>query len=220
MTTTTKKQHPIKAVKNFRRMAAELVVTTSHAIQAHFDPANNPNLTGGPPLPVDMATVKAATDLLSAKITEAAVGGKTAVAEKNHQKEVVVRLLIQLAQYAEANCKEDMTTFLSFGFTPAASTRTKTVPVSESIRKIEPGPNSGEMFIALVKFLGAVSYLVQFAPVVNGVVGSWTSKPVPGIQPPFLITGLTPGTTYVFQARALTKTGYSDWSESVTRIAV
>ncbi len=64
-----------------------------------------------------------------------------------------------------------------------------------------------------MKFLGAVSYLIQFAPVVNGVVGSWTSKPVAGIKPPFLITGLTP-------ARALTETGYSDWSESVTRIAV
>ena len=37
---------------------------------------------------------------------------------------------------------------------------------------------------------------------------------------PLLITGLSPGTTYVFQARALTKTGYSDWSESVTRIAL
>jgi hypothetical protein len=71
-----------------------------------------------------------------------------------------------------------------------------------------------------MKLLGALSYLVQFAPVINGVVGSWTSKPVPGVKPPFLITGLTPGTTYVFQARALTKTGYTDWSESVTRIAV
>jgi hypothetical protein len=39
-------------------------------------------------------------------------------------------------------------------------------------------------------------------------------------RPPLLITGLIPGTTYVFQARAVTKTGYSDWSESVTRIAV
>jgi hypothetical protein len=28
------------------------------------------------------------------------------------------------------------------------------------------------------------------------------------------------GHTYEFQARALTKTGYSDWSESVTRIAL
>jgi Fibronectin type III domain len=218
--TTTNKQHPIKAVKNFRRMAAEVVVTTSQATQAHFDPATNPNLTGAPPLPVDIATVKSATDLLSAKIAAAAEGGKTAVADKNRQKEVVVNLLIQLAQYAEANCKDDMTTFLSFGFTPAASTKAKTAPLSESIRKIEPGPNSGEMLITLMKFLGAVSYLMQFAPVVNGVVGSWTSKPVPNIRPPFLVTGLTPGTTYVFQARALTKAGYSDWSESVTRIAV
>ena len=201
-------------------MVPEVVVSTSHAIQAHFDPANNPNLTGAPPLPVDMATVKAATDLLLTKITAAAEGGKTAVAEKNRQKDVVVKLLTQLAYYAEANCKDNITIFLSFGFTPAASTNAKTPPVSESIRKVEPGPNSGEMLITLMKFLYAVSYLVQFAPVVNGVVGAWTSKPVAGILPPFLITGLTPGTTYVFQARALTKTGYSDWSESVTRIAL
>src|SRR5690242_19913722 len=113
--TTTKKQRPIKAVKNFRRMAAEVVITTSQAIQAHFDPAVNPNLTGAPLLPVDIATVKSATDLLSAKIAGAAEGGRTAVAEKNRQKEVVVKLLVQLAHYAEANCKDDMTTFLSFG---------------------------------------------------------------------------------------------------------
>jgi hypothetical protein len=218
--TTTKKQHPIKAVKNFRRMAAEAVLTTSQAILPHFDPANNPNLTGAPPLPVDMATLKSSTDLLSAKIALAAEGGKTAVAEKNHQKEIVVKLLIQLAQYAEANCKDDMTTFLSFGFTAANSTKAKTAPASESIRKIEPGPNSGEVLITLMKLLGAVSYLVQFAPMVNGAAGPWTIKPVPGIKPPFLITGLTPGMTYVFQARALTKAGYSDWSESVTRIVV
>ena len=119
----------------------------------------------------------------------------------------------------EAQASAD-STFLSFGFSPAASTRTKAAPESDSIRKIEPGPNSGEMLITLMKILGAVSYLVQFAPVVNGVVGSWTSKPVAGIKPPFLITGLIGGTTYIFQSRALTKTGYTDWSESVTRIAV
>src|SRR5262249_32310983 len=159
--TTTKKQQPIKAVKNFRRMTAELVVTTAHAIQVHFDPANNPNLAGAPPLPVDMATLKAATDLLSAKITAAAEGGKTAVAEKNHQKEAVVKLLIQLAQYAEANCKDEMATFISFGFEAAASTKAKAAPVSESFRKIASGPNSGEMSITLMRFVGAVSYLVQ-----------------------------------------------------------
>jgi hypothetical protein len=157
---------------------------------------------------------------LSAKIAAAAGGDKTAVAEMNQQKEVVVDLLIQLAQYVETNCKGDMTIFLSTGFTPAASTKNTAPPVSESIRKIEPGRNSGEMLITLMKLLGAVSYVVQFAQVVNGVVGSWTSQPVPHTKPPFLITGLTPGATYVFQARALTNSGYTDWSESVTRIAV
>ena len=143
-----------------------------------------------------------------------------ALAQRTHAKEVVAKLLEQLAIYVQANCKDDMTTFLSFGFTAASSTKSKTAPVSDSFRKIDAAPNSGEMSITLMKFPGAVSYLVQYAPVINGVVGSWTSKPVAGIKPPFLITGLTPGTTYVFQARALTKTGYSDWSESVTRIAV
>src|SRR5260370_36862660 len=211
---TKTKQNPIKALTNYRRMAADLVVSTSNAIHGHLN--NNPNLNGAQPLPVDMATLKAATDLLAAKIAAAVEGGKTAVAEKNHQKEVVVKLLKQLAQYGEANCKDDVTIFLSFGFTPAASTKKKTPPVSESIRKVEPGPTSGEMVITLLKFLGAVSYLVQWAQVgAGGVPGSWTSRPVAATKPPGLITGLTPGTTYVFQARALAETGYSHCRKQV-----
>jgi len=166
---------------------------------------DNSSFSGAPAPPVDMPALKAATDLLAAKIAAAADGGKTAIAEKNHQKEVVAKLLVQLAHYVEANCKDDITIFLSSGFTPAASTKNTTPPVSESIRKIEPGPNSGQMLVTLMKFPGAASYLVQWAP---------------AVRPPVLISGLTPGTTYVFQARAVTKTGYSDWSESVTRIAV
>ncbi len=214
---TTKKQKPIKAIVNFRRMGPEVVVSASEAIQAHFN--NNPDATV--PLPVDMATVKSATDLLLAKIAASADGGKTAVAEKNQQKEVVVGLLEQLAHYAEANCKGDMTRFLSFGFKPKASTKHKTATVSEAIRKIEPGNNSGEFKVSLMSFPGAGSYEVQWAPAVNeGVPGSWTGKVFTSLKPPVLITGLNPGTTYIFRARAVRNAGHSDWSESVTRIAV
>ena len=200
-------------------MPAESVVSTSNAIQTHMN--NNPNFTGAPAPPVDMGTLKAATDVLSAKIAAAADGGKTAVAEKNHQKEVAVKLLVQVAHYVEANCKDDMTIFLSTGFTPAASTKKATPPASESIRTIEPGDKSGEMQVTLMKDPGAASYQVQWAPVVaGGAPSSWTSKPVATVRPPALISGLIPGTTYVFQARAVTKTGYSNWGESVTRIAV
>ena len=139
---------------------------------------DNSSFSGAPAPPVDMPALKAATDLLAAKIAAAADGGKTAIAEKNHQKEVVAKLLVQLAHYVEANCKDDITIFLSSGFTPAASTKNTTPPVSESIRKIEPGPNSGQMLVTLMKFPGAASYLVQWAPVgAEGAPGSWTTKP-------------------------------------------
>jgi Fibronectin type III domain len=213
---TKTKQKVIKAIVNFRRMGPEIVVSTSDAIQAHFD--KNPNATA--PLPVDLPTVKSATDLLRQKITAAAEGGKTAVSEKNDQKQVVAGLLEQLAHYAEANSKGDLTTFLSFGFTPKASTKKKTAPASESIRKIVPGKKSGEFEASLMPFPDAGSYEVQWAPVgAGGAPGAWTSKAFTNIKHAVLITGFTPGTTYVFQARAVTNTGHSDWSESITRIA-
>jgi len=214
---TTTKQKRIKAITNFRRMGPEIVVSTSEAIQAHFD--KNPNATAL--LPVDMATVKSSTDLLLAKIAAAKDGGKTAIAEKNHQKEVVAGLLEQLAHYAEANCNGEMPTFLSFGFSPKSSSKKKTAPVSGSIRKIEPGEKSGEFKMTLMPVPDAGSYEVQWAPLgAGGVPGSWTSKAFTTVKAPVVITGLNPGTSYVFQARAVTKTGHSDWSESVTRIAV
>jgi hypothetical protein len=46
------------------------------------------------------------------------------------------------------------------------------------------------------------------------------SQPVTNIKTATTISGLTPAMTYAFQARAVTDTGYSDWSDSVTRIAV
>ena len=137
----TTKQRPIKAVTNFRRRPAESVVTASTVVQDHMK--DNSNFSGAPAPPVDMPALKAATDLLAAKIAAAADGGKTAIAEKNHQKEVVAKLLVQLAHYVEANCKDDITIFLSSGFTPAASTKNTTPPVSESIRKTEQWTDAG-----------------------------------------------------------------------------
>jgi hypothetical protein len=220
---STKKQHPIKAVLNFRKLTAEVVLSTSTHIFAEI--YNNPNYTPpqAPVPPVDPATLKSANDALAAAIAEAVDGGKKAIAHKNAQKEVVVKLLTQLAHYAKANCKEDMTIFLSSGFTAKSSTRTKTPPVSEAIRKIEPGPDSGHMLVSLMKYPGAASYEVRFAPVgADDAPGGWTIQAIGNvIKSSSTISGLKPATTYVFQARAVKKTGgYSDWSDSVTRVAV
>ena len=219
---STTQQRPIKAVLNFRRMAPELVLSTSSHIYTEM--YNNPNFTPpqAPALPVDQATLKSANDALAAAIAAALDGGKKAIAQKNAQKEVVVKFLFQLAHYVEANSKEDMTIFLSSGFTPKSSTKTTTPPVSESIRTIDPGPDSGQVLVSLMKYPDAASYEVRWAPVgAGGIVGTWTTQAIGNIKPATAISGLTPATTYVFQARAVKKTGgYSDWSDSVTRIAM
>lgn len=104
-----------------------------------------------------------------------------------------MKLLIQLAHYVEANCKDDMIIFLSGGFTAASRTK-QTPPVSDSIRQIDPG-QSGQMLVALMKYPGAVRYEVRSAPVpAGGVPGQWTNQPIANLGPASLITGLNPRT--------------------------
>jgi hypothetical protein len=217
MSTTILKS--IKAVLNFRRMAADLVVTNSYAICTKMD--NNPNFAApnAPAPPVDIPTLRAATDALATVNSAALGGGKEPLARKSHQKEIVVRLLIQLGHYVEANCKDDMTIFLSSGFTAVSTIKSKTPPVSDSFRKVDQGENSGEMKVIPMRYPGAGSYEVRWAPIMNGVPGVWTSHPILNIKAATTISGLTPGTTYVFQVRALTQAGYTDYSDSVTRVA-
>jgi hypothetical protein len=214
------KQKPIKAVKAFARMTAEVVLSTSvHVYDGIF---NNPNFTApqAPAPPVDSATLKSANDSLATANAAALDGGKKALAQRAHAKEVVVKLLQQLAVYVQANCKDDMTIFLSSGFKAVSSAKTATPPASDSIRKIEPGEVSGQMRITLMKYPGAVSYEVRWVPAVaGGNPGTWTNRPVAYLRPATTISGLTPGTTYEFQVRAVIKAGYSDWSDSVTRMA-
>src|SRR5437867_9062892 len=52
----------------------------------------------------------------------------------------------------------------------------------------------------------------------GGTPENWTERPVGRAKQAALVTGLTPGTAYAFQVRAVTDAGYTDWSESVTRI--
>jgi len=131
MTTTPK--HPIKALLNFRRNPPEALLETSTTVHTNMD--NNPNFAGHPAPPVEMSTLKAANDALAAANVAAQDGGKKAIAQRNHQRQVVVKLLVELAHYVEANCKDDLTIFLSSGFKAASSVKTKLLPCpSRSVR--------------------------------------------------------------------------------------
>src|SRR5262249_48129739 len=127
------KHSTIKAATGFRSMKPEIVFNTSQAIyNALFSNADIP----APPAPFDLPTLLAANQALSFANSEALDGGKKALAVRNHCKEVVVKILDQLARYVQANCKDNMTIFLSSGFKAQSSTRTAAPTVSDSIRYV------------------------------------------------------------------------------------
>lgn len=122
-------------------------------------------------LSVDQATLKTANDSLAASIAAAVDAGRLAMAEKQRCMEVVVKLLEQLAAYVQANCKNDMTILLSSGFTAKSPTKTAAPPASEAIRRIVPGDVTGQAKARLMRYPGAVSYELRWAPVPIPVSG-------------------------------------------------
>lgn len=207
----------IKAALGFTKSSANDVVNRANAVLGGVfvdkEDYSNP--------PVDQATLKTQVDALSGGITDALDGGKKAIAQREHQKEVVIKSLRQLGHYVEENCNDNMSIFLKSGFQPVSTVRTLSPPLSASIRKIAPDDNSGQVKVTLVAQPGAFSYQLRWSPVVQGATpANWIELPVGRAKSPVLVTGLTPGTAYAFQVRAVINSGYTDWSESVTRFCI
>ena len=204
----------IRALIGFSNVADADVVQRGTAVQT--------NMTGNsnfPNPPVDLAVLKTNIDTFSALMVEALDGSKKVIAERKKQRATVVEMLRLLGRFVEVASKNDMAIFQTSGFEAASTVRAPVAPLSEKIRKIDHGDNSGQMLVWVRSIRGATSYELRYAPAVNGgLPSSWASEGVAGVKQPVILTGLTPGTTYVFQARALGKNGYTDWSDSVTFI--
>src|SRR6185295_16729962 len=114
------KHSTIKAATGFRKMKPEVVFNTSQAI---YNALNGNSNIPAPPAPFDLPTLLAANQALSAANSEALDRGRKAVALRNHCKEVVARILDQLARYVQANCNDDTTIFLSSGLKAHPLTR-------------------------------------------------------------------------------------------------
>ena len=204
----------IRVLLDLSRLTVAELLARANAVYAglNLNPAY-PN----PPIP--LSDFRTAIDDFSAALTAALDGGAKAIAHRNAVGEKLRVILRRLAHYVEANCNGDMTTFLSSGFRAVSNARTRARPLSEAIRTIASGPNSGEFLIGIVKVPDAVSYELRWAPVSDSTVGEWITQPVAQTRPPTLVKGLTPGASYAFQARALTRSGLTDWSASVARIS-
>jgi len=209
------KEKLIKPLESYTSVADGELVARATNIQA--------NMTGNAHFanpPVDLAALKTAIDTFSALIAEALDGSKRVIAQKNKQRQAVITMLRLLGRYVEVTSNGDMAVFQTSGFQAAATTRASSEPLSESIRKITHGDNSGQINVSVRPIRGAQSYEIRYGAAGPGgaTPTMWTNHGVPGVKTPFVVTGLTPAMIYVFQARALLKTGYTDWSDSVTFI--
>jgi hypothetical protein len=204
----------IRIADRLKSQSAEQLITAAGAVITGL--TNNPAF---PAPTVDLKAVQTAVDDLNAALAAQVHGGMAATAEKNNKQEALIPLLRKLKHYVEDNCGNDLAVMLTSGFQAAATTRNRAPLANPSILDVYPG-NSAELVVKVTSIARAKCYEVRMATVGSGnVQGSWQTAGLFTAARSMKVSGLIPGTTYVFQVRAVGgSSGYSDWSNPVSRM--
>jgi len=206
----------IRAALSFSKAVPEQLLTQGHAVLKGL--TGNANFSN---LPIDLAILKAALDTYAALIAEAKDGGKKAILARNKQGEELIRILRAVGYFVELNCKDDLNIFLTSGLQPRSSSRTPAQPLEQPmIMNVDHG-TTGQLLVSIKSVSGAKVYELRYGPVgPNGATpATWTLQTVPNARAAAAINGLTPGTTYAIQVRAYGPLGYTEYSDSATRMA-
>ena len=212
---STSKTKTIRASFNARCSDADLLALGQSVLKGMTDNPAFPNP------PTDLGSLKAALESYAVAIGDAIDGGKKAIVERNRQRAQLIDAFRSLVFYVETVCKDDMPKFVSSGLTPRTTTRTPPQPVHPPNVRVDHGP-SGTLRIKLWGVhRQAWSHELECAQVgADGAFGTWTSRPVTSVASLIPVTGLTPGVTYAFHARSLGRLGFSQWSDSVTKMSI
>ena len=207
----------IRLLLNIYKADSEIVTA---AVAAYDGLKDNPAFDN-PPIPLDI--FKAEIDTYASKTAAAATdGGKQSIIERNQQREMVTTMMYELGHWVVARCKDDLRTFQSSGFQARSTNRTPPQRLPQAmIERLENGGVSGQLLAKVKLIPKAISYEVRYASIgADGRPGSWTFLPPFTSSRSFSVNGLTPGTVYAFQVRALGRLGYTDWSDSASRMSI
>ncbi len=176
-------------------------------------------LTGNTAFPtpaVSLADLTAAQTAFEDAMTAMAQGGTQATAAKNAARQTLIGLLRKEANYVQLTGNNDLPTLLSSGFL-VSSTNTAQSPLdTPSILQIT-NEMSTQLVVRLQGVDNARAYEMQVKNGTGGFVPAGTFVQSRRV----VLTGLTPGQTYTVQARAVGgSTGYSDWSDPVSHMAM
>ena len=210
----TPKQKKVRVVKGYGRYADQpLLLAVSAAVDGMHGNLEVPK----PPVPA--ADLNAAVITLG-ELTRANDGGKKAIAAKNKQRQVVVKMMEQDAHYVEQVANNDPAIIAKTGFKIISG---KTPPQQLDQPKIEKivGGLTGQALVSVTPDGKARMFEIHYG--VTGPGGalptSWTTVPFAKARPATAVNGLTPGTSYTYQVRAYGTLGYTDYSDAVVKIA-
>ncbi len=141
--------------------------------------------------------------------------------DKNNKRDALIGLLRQLAGYVQQNCKNDLATLLSSGFEAVSTSHAQTALAVPSIVSVDNG-NSGQLLVKVKPVANAKCYEVRYAAVPAGQApGAWQSGSLFTNSRSMPLNGLTPGTNYTIEARAVGgSTSYSDWSAPTSHMSL
>jgi fibronectin type III domain protein len=202
---------------NFSRTKVPALLTQAQKVMTNINgaPATFPN----PPVP--MTQIQADITALTASSAAATDGSKKDIAQRNKDHHTLEQDMTLTGAYVVKIANGDAAIIAASGFT-AAPPRVHTTPQplpQPATPSVTQG-NSGQALVQMTPIPKAKSYEIQAAPMANGVPGTWTTTTVTAAKRPISIAGLTPGTTYAFRVRTLGVLGYTDYSDSATRMMI
>ena len=176
-------------------------------------------LTGNatyPTPPVTLADLKAAVDDFTAKMAAAQTGGVSATAAKNNSRDTLVGMLRKVATYVQLMCNDDPALLLTSGFQMQSTSRSSTPLEKPQGLNIKNG-GAGQ----LVARVDPVKNANMYEGRAKAVNGDWLPSVFTGDSRRITLSGLSPGTSYTIEVRALGgSTGQSDWSDPSSHMAM
>jgi hypothetical protein len=178
---------------------------------------DHPEHFGDPPITLDQ--VDADLDELARLNAESLDGARSVIAQRDQQREIVIKDMRILVRHAENVSNGDPAIFNLSGLDQAYASYKRAAMLSERIRKITQGKKSGELLIYIKADDDAIFYEIQYRVIVDGQPPlDWTQKLIMNVKSATLLQGLIAGKPYAFQARIRSKSAneYTAWTNSVT----
>jgi len=176
---------------------------------------------GNPVFPkpsVDLSLLKAATDRLASLIADASYGDSRVVIERDQVRRDIHIMLRRLAHYVEDQCRDDRAAAESSGFNLMRSSIAARSMLPPRITRIDHR-HTGQLHVRYTTVgRDGHKYEVRSAKKGTPHPDSWPIRALPNAKDGALFGGLTPGVVYIFQVRAFSSNGYTDWSPAVDKM--